>query len=85
MNNVETLLIINSALLGLIGILFAVVGFFVRDLHKDFKQLAGQVNELTKDHHAHLTGFKLIRELLEKQVASLARRVGKLESKSNKK
>lgn len=85
MNNVETLLIINSALLGLIGILFGIVGFFVRDLHRDFKTLAGQVNELAKDHHAHLTGFKLIRELLEKQVARLARRVSRLESKPKKK
>jgi len=85
MNNVETLLIINSALLGLIGILFGVVGFFVRDLHRDFKTLAAKVNELAKDHHAHLTGTQLIRELLERQVADLARRVGKLESKSDKK
>lgn len=85
MNNVETLLIINSALLGLIGILFGVVGFFVRDLHRDFKTLAAKVNELGKDHHAHLTGTKLIRELLENQVAGLARRVAKLESKRDKK
>ena len=81
MNNVETLLIINSALLGLIGILFGIVGFFVRDLHRDFKLLAGQVNELAKDHHAHLAGFKLIRELLEKQVSRLSRRLDKMESK----
>ena len=85
MNTVEILLLVNSGLLGLIGLLFGVVGFFVRDLHKDFKKLAGEVNGIARDQSVHLEGFGILRELFRKELKKVVNRLDRLEKKGGKK
>ncbi len=46
MTATEILLAANSILLTLLSILFAVVGFFLRDFHTQFKELAKTVTQL---------------------------------------
>lgn len=81
MNNIETLLLVNSGLLALIGILFGIVGFFVRDMHKDFKRLASEVNSLAREHHGLHTRAQLLEELTQKQISRIFSRLGSLEAK----
>lgn len=85
MNTVEILLLVNSGLLGLIGLLFGVVGFFVRDLHKDFKKLAGEVNGIARDQSVHLEGFGILRDLFRKELKKVVNRLDRLEKKGRKK
>ena len=85
MNTVEILLLVNSGLLGLIGLLFGVVGFFVRDLHKDFKKLAGEVNGIARDQSVHLEGFGILRDLFRKELKKVVNRLDRLEKKGGKK
>ena len=40
MEKTEILLLVNSVLLAIISILFLVIGYFLKDLHKDFKTLS---------------------------------------------
>lgn len=46
MTATETLLAANSILLTLLAILFATVGYFLRDFHAQFKELSGTVARL---------------------------------------
>lgn len=85
MNTIEILLLVNSGLLGLIGLLFGVVGFFVRDLHKDFKELAGKVSGIARDQSVHFEAFGILRELFRKQLKKVLNRLDRLEKKGGKK
>ena len=46
MEKSEILLLVNSVLLAIISIMFLVIGYFLKDLHKDFKILIERVNKL---------------------------------------
>jgi len=81
MDKIEVLLIINSILLSLLALLFGVVTYFLKDLHKEFKKLIEKVNELYSDLHIHITLFDKISSLFEKRIDNLEQRVEDLEDK----
>lgn len=56
--NTETLLLLNSILTTSAGALFLVMGYFLRDLHKDFKALIERVNELSTQLATHVATTK---------------------------
>jgi hypothetical protein len=79
MSSTEILLIINSILLGLISLLFFIVGYFLRDLHKDFKRLLDRVNRMNNEFELHIRLFENLNKVFQKQIDGLKERVKKLE------
>lgn len=87
MEKTEALLLINSVLLGIISIMFLVIGYFLKDLHKDFKILIERVNKLYTDLYSHINLFDNISKMFQKQVDSIDKRLNHLEDtlkKANK-
>ena len=83
MDYTKTLLIINSLLLGLISLLFIITGYFLRDLHKDFKALIERVNNLYTDLHSHITWFDNLSKLFQRQIDAVETKMKELEEKFN--
>ena len=79
MNNTETLLIINSILLGFIGILFFALSYFLKNLHKDFKLMVEKVNTVHGELYTHLTVFESLTKLFQKQIDGLKKRIKQIE------
>jgi hypothetical protein len=74
MNNPQVLLIVNSVLLSLLSILFVVIGYFLKELHRDFKQVVERVNTLYADHIRLAGTAQSMEKVLVTQVRSLQRR-----------
>ena len=81
MEKTEILLIINSILLGIISLMFLVIGYFLKDLHKDFKILIERVNKLYTDLYTHINLFDNISKMFQKQIDTLENRIEHLEEK----
>lgn len=84
MEKTEALLLINSVLLGIISIMFLVIGYFLKDLHKDFKILIERVNKLYTDLYSHINLFEGISKMFQKQIDTLENRIEQLEEKKAK-
>ena len=83
MDYTKTLLIINSLLLALISLLFFIAGYFLQDLHKDFKALIERVNNLYTDLQTHINWFDKISKLFQRQIENLENKIKELEEKIN--
>jgi len=83
MDYTKILLLINSILLAFISLLFCIAGYFLRDLHRDFKALIEKVNKLTTDLYSHITWFNNISKLFQRQIEAVEIKVKDLEDKIN--
>ena len=83
MNYTQILLLVNSLLLGIISLLFFVAGYFLRDLHRDFKALIERVNKLYTDLYSHIGWFDNTSKIFQKQVEGVQNKVNELETKLN--
>lgn len=83
MDYTKTLLIINSILLAGISLLCFVAGYFLRDVHKDFKALIERVNKLYSDLYTHINWFDNVSKLFQKQIDGLENEVKALQTKFN--
>jgi uncharacterized protein Yka (UPF0111/DUF47 family) len=79
MNSTDILLVINSILLGLISLLFLLIGYFLKDLHKDFKHMIERVNKLHGDVHTHISLFENLSKVFQRQIDTLSDRLKKIE------
>lgn len=84
MEKSEILLLVNSVLLAIISVMFLVIGYFLKDLHKDFKILIERVNKLYTDLYSHINLFDGISKMFQKQIDSLENRIEQLEEKKAK-
>lgn len=64
--------------------MFLVIGYFLKDLHKDFKTLIERVNKLYTDLYSHINLFDNISKMFQKQIDSVERRVDDIEDKISK-
>lgn len=85
MEKSEILLLVNSVLLAIISIMFLVIGYFLKDLHKDFKTLIERVNKLYTDLYTHINLFDNISKMFQKQIDTIERKVEDIEEKIAKK
>lgn len=79
MDTTNILLIINSVLLGLISLPFLMIAYFLKDLHKDFKQMMEKVNNLHTELHTHISLFENLAKVFQRQIDSLSDRLKKIE------
>lgn len=79
MEQLEMYLILNSVLIGVLTILGGVVGFFLRDMHKEFKRLIEKVNELSGRLNTHVSLFDRMANLYEKRMDKQDDRIATLE------
>jgi hypothetical protein len=79
MTSTEILLVINSILLGIISLLFFVIGYFLKNLHKDFKNMVEKVNKVHSELYTHLTLFENLTKLFQRQIDSLKDRIKAME------
>lgn len=79
MTSTEVLLVVNSILLGLISLAFLIIGYFLKDLHKDFKQMIEKVNNVHGELQNHITLFENLSKLFQKQIDALTERIKKIE------
>ncbi len=79
MTSTEVLLVVNSILLGLISLAFLIIGYFLKDLHKDFKQMIEKVNNVHGELQSHITLFENLSKLFQKQIDALNERIKKIE------
>jgi DNA anti-recombination protein RmuC len=84
MEKTEILLLVNSVLLAIISVMFLVIGYFLKDLHKDFKILIERVNKLYTDLYSHINLFDGISKMFQKQIDTLENRIEQLEEKKAK-
>ena len=85
MEKSEILLLVNSVLLAIISIMFLVIGYFLKDLHKDFKTLIERVNKLYTDLYTHINLFDKISKMFQRQIDSIEKKVEDIEEKISKK
>jgi len=81
MEKLEVYLLLNSVMVGLLTLLAGVVGFFLRDLHKEFKRLIEKVNDLSGQVHTHVNLFDRMTGLYEKRLDKQDARIDHLEKK----
>jgi uncharacterized protein Yka (UPF0111/DUF47 family) len=79
MTSTEILLVINSILLGIISLTFLLIGYFLKDLHRDFKHMMERVNKLHAEVHTHINMFENLTKLFQRQIDGLSERIKKLE------
>jgi len=79
MTSTEVILVLNSILLGLISLTFLVIGYFFKDLHKDFKQMIEKVNNVHNELQTHITLFENLSKLFQRQIDSINSRIKKVE------
>ena len=79
MDKVQLLLIVNSVLLSFLSVLFIVIGYFLKDLHKDFKTMVERVNTLYNEHNTHVVLSKSFDKDINDRVSNLYRKVKKLQ------
>jgi predicted small metal-binding protein len=84
MTSTEILLVLNSILLGVISLLFLGIGYFLKDLHKDFKGMMEKVHELHNELATHVTLFENLTKIFQKQIDALRERVKKVETTLHK-
>jgi len=85
MTSTEVILVLNSILLGLISLTFLVIGYFFKDLHKDFKQMIEKVNNVHSELQTHITLFEHLSKLFQRQIDNMNSRVKKIEKNVFKK
>ncbi|HTF02843.1 MAG TPA: hypothetical protein VK826_02425 [Bacteroidia bacterium] len=71
-------------LLSFLSIMFLIIGYFLKDLHKDFKQMVERVNNLYTEHNSHVTNSKSFDSTIDKQVNYLYREVRRLGNRCGK-
>jgi hypothetical protein len=81
MDKVQLLLIVNSVLLSFLSVLFIVIGYFLKDLHKDFKTMVERVNTLYTEHNTHVVLSKSFDSNINNRVSNLYRKVKKLQKR----
>lgn len=81
MDKVQLLLIVNSVLLSFLSVLFIVIGYFLKDLHKDFKTMVERVNTLYNEHNTHVVLSKSFDKDINDRVSNLYRKVKKLQQR----
>jgi hypothetical protein len=79
MDTTNILLIINSVLLGLISLPFLMIAYFLKDLHKDFKQMMEKVNNLHTELKTHISLFENLAKVFQRQIDGLSDRLKKIE------
>lgn len=79
MDKVQLLLIVNSILLSFLSVMFLVIGYFLKDLHKDFKTMVERVNTLYNEHNTHVVLSKTFDQDINNRVSNLYRKVKKLQ------
>lgn len=84
MDKVQLLLIVNSVLLSFLSIMFLVIGYFLKDLHKDFKQMVDRVNNLYTEHNTHVHYSRSFDREINNKVNYLNRQVKKLNHRCTK-
>lgn len=81
MKTPETLLLINSLLLTLVTISFLVIGYFLKSLHGDFKDLIQRVNQLYSELNTHVRLFDTLSSAFQQRLDNHGERLRKLEKK----
>ncbi len=79
MTSTEILLVINSVLLAIISLTFILIGYFLKDLHKDFKHMVDRVNKLNNEFNLHAKLFDNLSKLFQKQIDTLSEKIKVLE------
>ena len=84
MDMAEILLIVNSVLLSFLSIMFLIIGYFLKDLHKDFKVMVERVNTLYSEHKTHVSVSQTFDSNIDDKVESLQREVHQLSYRCEK-
>ena len=78
-------MLLNSLLLLGVGIMLGMIGFFFKDLHKDFKELVLRVNSLYTELTRHTTQAEANYKSQSEEVKEIKERVRNLEKKNQRK
>lgn len=81
MATAELLLLINTILTTVTGAMFLIMGYFLKDIHRDFKSLVEKVNQLYADLHSHISLAKQQQEEVKRlrdRMTTLEETVGDL-------
>jgi len=84
MDNINIFLIINSALVAILGISLGVVGFFLKDLHKEFKTLLVHVNQLSSGLLSHTKVYDQLSTFQDERIKLLNKRIEEIEHRIRK-
>ena len=79
MDKVQILLLVNSIILSFLSVMFVIIGYFLKDLHKDFKIMVERVNTLYTEHNTHVLLSGSFDKNIQNRVSGLYRKVKKLE------
>lgn len=77
---IEIFLVVNSVLVSLLGLLVGIVGFFLKDLHRDFKRLVDRVNFMTGEFSSQSALVESLDRMYEREFDKLDRRITTLEN-----
>jgi hypothetical protein len=84
MDKVQILLIVNSILLSFLSVMFLIIGYFLKDLHKDFKQMVERVNTLYSEHNTHVSLSKNFDSNIDNKVGYLQRQIKRISYRCEK-
>ncbi len=55
------------------------IAYFLKDMHKDFKQMIEKVNTLHTELHTHMSLFENLSKVFQRQIDTLSDRLKKIE------
>lgn len=81
MENPELITLLNTFLLSVVSMASLLVGFFLKDLYRDYKQQIEKVNALHRELHSHNRLFDELLQITQQQIDRLNERINRLDER----
>lgn len=81
MENPELITLLNTFLLSVVSATGLLVGFFLKDLYRDYKNQVEKVNALHRELDSHNKLFDELLQITQQQVERLHERINRLDGR----
>ena len=81
MENPELITLLNTFLLSVVSVASLLVGFFLKDLYRDYKNQIEKVNALHRELDSHNRLFDELMQITQQQIDRLHERINRLDER----
>lgn len=81
MNNPELITFLNTVLLSVVSMASLLVGFFLKDLYRDYKNQVEKVNALHRELDSHNKLFDELLQITQQQIERLDERISRMDER----
>ncbi len=81
MNNPELITFLNTVLLSVVSMASLLVGFFLKDLYREYKNQVEKVNALHRELDSHNKLFDELLQITQQQIERLDERISRMDER----